>query len=159
MFNRVYSYSHASYWRVFAIFRHKGPAYGARYNDSIIPTARNAVNLTKAQALCRSLPGATEDVKWEATLVYSVGNKMFAATSTEKNATHLSLKVDDDLFLGLTGRAGIIPAPYLARAKWIRIENIQTMSDTELTELIQRAHAIILNKLTKKLQREILGGK
>lgn len=117
------------------------------------------MNLTKAQALCRSLPGATEDVKWEATLVYSVGNKMFAAMSTEKNATHLSLKVDDDLFLGLTGRAGIIPAPYLARAKWIRIENIQTMSDTELTELIQRAHAIILNKLTKKLQREILGGK
>lgn len=131
--------------------------YGGRYNGATIPTARNAVNLNKAKALCRSLPGATEDIKWEATLVYSVGTKMFAATSTEKNATHLSLKVDDDLFLGLTGRAGIIPAPYLARAKWVRIENIQTIGDEELTELIQRAHAIILNKLTKKLQREILG--
>ena len=116
------------------------------------------MHLNQAKALCRSLPGATEDIKWEATLVYSVGAKMFAATSTEKNATHLSFKVDDDLFLGLTGRAGIIPAPYLARAKWIRIENIHTMGEAELTGLIERAHAIILNKLTKKLQREILGG-
>lgn len=116
------------------------------------------MKLEQAKALCRSLPGTTEDVKWESTLVFSVGGKMFAATDTGHNVTRLSLKVDDDLFLGLTDRDGIIPAPYLARAKWIRIENIQSMSDAELTGLITRAHELILNKLTKKLQREILGG-
>jgi predicted DNA-binding protein (MmcQ/YjbR family) len=28
--------------------------------------------------LCRSLPGVTEDVKWENDLIFSVGGKMFA---------------------------------------------------------------------------------
>jgi len=116
------------------------------------------VKLEQAKALCRSLPGATEDVKWESSLVFSVGGKMFAATDTAHKVTRLSLKVDDDLFLGLTDRDGIIPAPYLARAKWIRIEDIQSLSDAELTGLITRAHELILNKLTKKLQRDILGG-
>ena len=116
------------------------------------------MKLEQAKALCRSLPGATEDVKWESTLVFSVGGKMFAATDTGHKVTRLSLKVDDDLFLGLTDRDGIIPAPYLARAKWIRIEDIQSMSDAELTGLITRAHELILNKLTKKLQRNILDG-
>ncbi|MET0319133.1 MAG: MmcQ/YjbR family DNA-binding protein [Duganella sp.] len=115
------------------------------------------MNLIEAQALCRSLPGATEDIKWESTLAFSVGGKMFAATWNVASARHLSFKVDDDRFLALTDRPGIIPAPYLARAKWIRIENIQTIRDAELTELIQRAHELVLNRLTKKLQREILG--
>lgn len=116
------------------------------------------MKLESAKALCRSLPGATEDVKWESTLVFSVGGKMFAATDSSHRATRLSLKVDDDLFLGLTDRDGIIPAPYLARAKWICIEDIRTVSDAELTGLIKRAHEIILHKLTKKLQRDILDG-
>ncbi|MDR7047887.1 putative DNA-binding protein (MmcQ/YjbR family) [Duganella sp. 3397] len=115
------------------------------------------MKIQQAKALCRSLPGATEDVKWESTLVFSVGGKMFAATDNGHHARRLSLKVDDDLFLGLTGRDGIIPAPYLARAKWIRIEDIQTVSDAELIDLIKRAHQLILHKLSKKLQREILG--
>jgi predicted DNA-binding protein (MmcQ/YjbR family) len=115
------------------------------------------MNLLKAQALCRSLPGATEDVKWESTLVFSVGGKMFAATWNVASARHLSFKVDNDRFLALTDRPGIIPAPYLTRAKWIRIENIQTINDAELTELIKRAHELVFNKLTRKVQRDILG--
>ena len=39
----------------------------------------------------------------------------------------------------------------------IRIEDIQTVNDAELIGLIQRAHELILHKLTKKLQREIAG--
>lgn len=115
------------------------------------------MNLNKAKQACRKLPGATEDIKWGATLVFSVGGKMFAAMGAEDGANRISLKVDDDRFLELTDRPGIIPAPYLARAKWVMIEDLKTVSDAEAAELLKRAHELVFAKLTKKLQREIEG--
>jgi predicted DNA-binding protein (MmcQ/YjbR family) len=114
------------------------------------------MNFEKAAALCRSFPGATEDIKWETNLVFSVGEKMFAVTHTDLNG--FSFKVEDDRFLELTDRAGIIPAPYLARAKWVYVENAKAMSDKEAAELLRRSYELVFAKLSKKLQREIGGG-
>ena len=115
------------------------------------------MNIKKAKALCRSFAGATEDTKWGADLVFSVGEKMFAVTSLDDNAKGISFKVDDDRFLELTDRPGIIPAPYLARAKWIRVEDLKSLGDAEATELLKRSYELVFAKLTKKLQREIQG--
>ena len=115
------------------------------------------MNLNKAKALCRSLPGATEDIKWGASLVFSVGEKMFAATGSEANAVGICFKVDDDRFLELTDRPGIIAAPYLARAKWVKIVDFKAVGDAEATALLKRSHELVFGKLTKKLQREIGG--
>ena len=114
------------------------------------------MNFEKAKALCLSFPGCTEDVKWENNLVFSVGQKMFAVTDTATPASGISFKVDDDRFLELTDRPGIIPAPYLARAKWVYVENAKALSDQEAAELLRRAYALIFAKLTKKMQRELL---
>nr|WP_315394081.1 MmcQ/YjbR family DNA-binding protein [uncultured Duganella sp.] len=113
------------------------------------------MNIKKAKTLCRSLPGATEDIKWECNLVYSVGGKMFAITEAVDNPTGISFKVDDDRFLELTDRPGIVPAPYLARAKWVYIEDLKAIGDAEAAALLKRAHELVFSKLTKKLQREI----
>lgn len=116
------------------------------------------MNIKKAKAFCRSLPGATEDVKWETRLVFSIGDKMFALTDVDDKADKgISFKVDDDRFLELTDRPGIIPAPYLARAKWVYIEDLKTISDAEAAELLKRSYELVFAKLTKKLQREIGG--
>jgi predicted DNA-binding protein (MmcQ/YjbR family) len=115
------------------------------------------MNIKKAKALCRSFPGATEDTKWGADLVFSVGEKMFAVTSLDDNAKGISFKVDDDRFLELTDRPGIIPAPYLARAKWVHVEDLKSVSDAEAAELLKRSYELVFAKLTKKLQREIQG--
>ena len=116
------------------------------------------MNLAKAKKLCAGLPGATQDVKWESSLVFSVGGKMFAATDNDPKASRISFKVDDDAFLALTDRPGIIPAPYLARAKWVRIDDLKAVSDEEAATLLKRAHELVFGKLTKKLQREISEG-
>lgn len=108
-----------------------------------------------AKALCRTFPGCTEDIKWGADLVFSVGLKMFAVTGNEKPATSISFKVDDERFLELTDRPGIIPAAYMARAKWITVQDAKALSDQEAAQLLRRAYEIIFAKLTKKLQREI----
>ena len=53
-------------------------------------------------------------------------------------------------------RPGIIPAPYLARAKWVRVENGKALSDKEAAALLRRSYELVFAKLSKKLQREIL---
>jgi predicted DNA-binding protein (MmcQ/YjbR family) len=108
-----------------------------------------------AKALCRTFPGCTEDIKWGADAVFSVGAKMFAVTNHEVPANGISFKVDDDRFLELTDRPGIIPAPYLARAKWVYVEKASALSDKEAAALLRRSYELVFAKLTKKLQREI----
>ena len=115
------------------------------------------MNLTKAKTLCRSFPGATEDIKWGDALVFSVGTKMFAITGAGPDSRRICFKVDDDAFLALTDRPGIVPAPYLARAKWVQIADPKAVSDAETAQLLTRAYELVFAKLTKKLQREITG--
>ena len=109
------------------------------------------------RALAASLPGATEDIKWGADLVFSVGGKMFCVflLDDKGRAKTCSFKVDDERFLELTGLPGIEPAPYLARAKWVQLRPGHALSGADLGALVQRSHALVAAKLTKKLQREL----
>ena len=89
--------------------------------------------------------------------MFSVGAKMFAVTNKNAPAQGFSFKVDDERFLELTDRPGIIPAPYLARAKWVYVTLDAQLSDDELAALLRRSHELVFAKLTRKLQREISG--
>jgi len=115
------------------------------------------MNIKKAKEFCRSLPGVTEDIKWGEHLVFCIGEKMFAVTDLDEKSTSIRFKAEDERFLELTDRPGITAAAYLARAKWINVENIGKLSDAEAKELLRRAYELIFAKLTKKLQREIEG--
>ncbi|MDB5793573.1 MAG: hypothetical protein JWQ80_3597 [Massilia sp.] len=115
------------------------------------------MNFESAKTLCRTFTGVTEDTKWGNDLVFSVGEKMFAVTNLDE-ATGMSFKVEDDRFLELTDRPGIIPAPYLARAKWVYVEDAKALGDAEAAELLRRSYELVFAKLTRKLQREISGG-
>jgi predicted DNA-binding protein (MmcQ/YjbR family) len=122
------------------------------------------MNVSQAQAHCATLPGATLDHKWRfedsVHPVYSVGGRMFAMFSMKagKLQDTIMFKADDARFLELTDRPGIAPMPYLARAKWVKVEGVRRLSDAELTQLIGEAHALILAKSSKKKQAAILAG-
>jgi predicted DNA-binding protein (MmcQ/YjbR family) len=114
------------------------------------------MKLAAIKKYCTDLPHVTADIKWEIDHVYSVGGKMFAMATTNKNrGTFVCFKVDDDRFLELTDRPGIIPAPYLARMKWVQLNDINALGDSELKSLLSRAHTIVAMKLTKKMRREL----
>ena len=115
------------------------------------------MDFEKAKALCRTFPGCTEDIKWCVDAVFSVGAKMFAASASEVPASAISFKVEDERFLELTDREAIVPAPYLARAKWVRVESTAALGDHEAAALLRRSYELVFARLTKKLQRE-LGG-
>ena len=110
-----------------------------------------------AKELCRTFPGCTEDVKWGADIVFSVGAKMFAVTNKDGPSNGFSLKADDERFLELTDRPGIIPAPSLARAKWVFVTPDAQLDDDEFAALLRRSYDLVFAKLTRKLQREITG--
>jgi predicted DNA-binding protein (MmcQ/YjbR family) len=107
-------------------------------------------NLPAIQAFCAALPHATADVKWGADHVYSVGGKMFAvAFHSKSRGVFVAMKVDDDRFLEYTDRPGFVPAPYLARAKWVQVTDLSKVTDTELKNLIKRSYHLVALKLTK----------
>lgn len=114
------------------------------------------MNLAAVQKFCASLPAATSDVKWGNDLVYSVGSKMFAvACNDAEGMPTVSFKVDEERFLELTDRTGFIPAPYLARVKWVQIIDLKQVGDAELKALLTRSHELVAAGLTKKLRASL----
>lgn len=98
-------------------------------------------------------PGVTEDVKWDNDLVFSVAGKMFCAMEAG-SGRGLSFKVEESRFLELTDRPGIVPAPYLARAHWISLEDPVALPEAEARALIRRSYELVRARLSRKLQRE-----
>lgn len=99
-------------------------------------------------AFCRSLPGATEDIKWDNDLVFSVGGKMFAAFDLPELQS-IGCKVEPAAFEVLTRQPGIVPAPYLARASWVKIER-GALPREAVEDLLRDSHALVAAKLSKK---------
>ena len=121
-----------------------------------MPRPTPAPDFEPQRALAAALPGASEDVKWGSDLVYSIGGRMFCVFMLEGGrARNCSFKVDDERFLELTDVTGVIPAPYLARAKWVQVEREHGLASTDLDALVRRSHALVAARLTKKLQREL----
>jgi len=117
------------------------------------------MNIDQLRKLCLSFPGATEQVQWEDHLLFKVGGRMFAIASLEPAPVWLSLKASPENFAELTERPSVIPAPYLARAKWIALETPEALPIHELTQLVQASYELVLAKLPKKLCQRVALGK
>jgi predicted DNA-binding protein (MmcQ/YjbR family) len=101
---------------------------------------------------CLSLPHTTEKVQWADALLFKVGEKMYAVVSLEPDETWISFKCAAEEFAALVERAGIIPAPYLARAQWVALETEDALSRDEIRRLLSDAHSLIFAKLPKRTQ-------
>jgi predicted DNA-binding protein (MmcQ/YjbR family) len=103
-----------------------------------------------------ALPGAVLSVQWGDDHVYKVGGKMFAVMRTpEAKDQGISFKASEDSFAILTQQEGIIPAPYLARVKWVHLDRLSRLKPAELKAYLTRAHAIVAAGLTRKARAEL----
>ena len=98
--------------------------------------------------MCRALPGSTEDVKWGADLVFSVGGKMFTVVCLDPPHT-VAFKCTPDAFAELVERDGIIPAPYLARAMWVQERAADVLERRELQVLLKASYELVVAGLPK----------
>ncbi len=106
---------------------------------------------------CASLKSTTNVVQWGNSSVWKVGGKIFAICSIwgEGREDKISFKCADMSFQILCELPGVIPAPYLARAKWVQVTSNQTLSDDDIKSYIKEAHTIIAGKLTKAKRAEL----
>jgi predicted DNA-binding protein (MmcQ/YjbR family) len=111
------------------------------------------MTLQRIREICLALPGATEQIQWGNDLVFKVGGKMFCVACTEPVVppkVAMSFKCDDETYAALVEHDGVLPAPYLARAKWVALQQFDTLHTSQLVPLITRAFEIVSAKLPKK---------
>ncbi len=108
-------------------------------------------------AFCSRLPATTHVIQWGNASVWKVGGKIFAVCSNWGQGPHakISFKCSDISYALLIQQEGLIPAPYLARAKWVQMEKDGALDDDSLKAYIEAAHKIIAGKLTRKTRKEL----
>jgi predicted DNA-binding protein (MmcQ/YjbR family) len=104
--------------------------------------------------VCKKLKGVTEDIKWEADLCFCVKEKMFCATPVE-GLFNAGFKCDDEDFGELTERANIIPAPYMAKHKWVKVEKASALTKKEWEHYVKKSYLLVASKLPKKYRKEL----
>ncbi|WP_342664762.1 MmcQ/YjbR family DNA-binding protein [Stappia stellulata] len=115
--------------------------------------------MTRAQfnAYCSALTGTTHVVQWGGASVWKVGGKIFALCSNWGPGSEgaISFKCSDLAFQMLCEREGVVPAPYLARVKWVQVRSDEALSDEDIRAYITEAHRLVAAKLTRKQRAEL----
>ncbi len=112
------------------------------------------MNLDSIREYCLSLPHATEGIQWGNDLLFRISGKIFAVIGLEP-PNHLAFKCTPEKFDELIEVDGIIPAPYMARNKWVMLEQLDALKDSEINALIKNSYELIFSKLTKKAQTDL----
>jgi predicted DNA-binding protein (MmcQ/YjbR family) len=113
------------------------------------------MNIDRFRAFCRMFPDVSENVQWGDDLVFKVGpkqgGKMFAVACLDPNQPRrCSFKCTAEEFAELTERAGVVPAPYLARAHWVSLERFDALPDEEIRRLVKQSYDLVREKRPKR---------
>jgi predicted DNA-binding protein (MmcQ/YjbR family) len=111
-------------------------------------------------AFCLGLPAVTHVVQWEGVSVFKVGGKMFCLFAPEGHSVaRLSMKCPPEHYEVLSRSPPFRPAPYLARATWVALDDASALPAATLKAYIARAHSTIAAALPRRRQQELgLGG-
>ena len=103
------------------------------------------------EAFVRALPATSLVRQWGDASVGKVGGKIFAIWGGGITGdAALSFKCSDLAFAMLPELAGIRPAPYLARAKWVAASADCALSPVEVAAYVREAHRLVAARLTRK---------
>ena len=106
---------------------------------------------------CADLTAATHVVQWGGASVWKVGGKIFAICARWGEGDHqkIGFKCSDLSFTLLCEQDCIVPAPYLARAKWVQLADPRALSAADIRRYIEHAHTLVAAKLTKAKRAEL----
>ncbi|MGZ3753679.1 MAG: MmcQ/YjbR family DNA-binding protein [Mucilaginibacter sp.] len=112
------------------------------------------MNIEVIRDICMQLPNVTEDIKWGDDLCFCIADKMFCVAVLSP-PLKVSLKVADNEFEELSSTPGIIPAPYVARYKWILVEDVNRFTANEWEYYICQSYALVKARLPKRKQESL----
>jgi len=75
---------------------------------------------------------------------------MYAISSFEPTENWLAFKCTEEDFTNLVEQPGIIPSPYLARAKWVSLQRDSTLRPAEVKRLLRQSYDLVFARLPKK---------
>ncbi len=108
------------------------------------------MTIADLEDICKGLDDVTQDIKWGHDLWFNTGGKMFLVTSADSVPVSASFKANEESFNELAERKGFKPAPYLARHKWIWVDDINWVSKKEWKQFITTSYELVRSKLPKK---------
>ncbi|HLZ15630.1 MAG TPA: MmcQ/YjbR family DNA-binding protein [Cyclobacteriaceae bacterium] len=112
------------------------------------------MNHAQLERICLKLKGSTTDIKWGNDLCYLIGGKMYCVAGLGQPLT-VSMKVTAEEFGELTEREGIIPAPYVARNKWILVKNPGALTPGEWEHFLRQSYELVLVRLPRKIKDQL----
>jgi Uncharacterized protein conserved in bacteria len=112
------------------------------------------MDIEELQNICKALPAVTEDIKWGNDLVFSIGGKMFCVAGLNQSPITASFKVTAEEFDEMCDREDFKPAPYVAKYKWVWIEDINKMSKSEWKKYIKQSYELVKEKLPAKIKKQ-----
>ena len=104
------------------------------------------MNIDSVRPFCLSFPHATENLQWGEELCFKVGGKLFAVLGLGSVPQQLTVKCDPESFAELTEREGISPARYVGRYKWVTLERLDAVGDSEMQQLIRQSYEMVFVK-------------
>ncbi len=113
------------------------------------------MNIEDLQEICKALPSVTSDVKWGHDLVFSIGGKMFCVVGLEQAPVTASFKVTEEEFEEMSTRPGFKPAPYVAKYKWVWIDDITKMKKSDWKKYIAQSYELVKEKLPAKVKKQL----
>jgi len=102
------------------------------------------------------LPHTTVVRQWGEHLVFKIAGKMFLLISLDGEMIEaVSFKCSPRDFQRLTEIDGIVPAPYLARASWVQIQDLGVLPSSELDEGVRASYELVRDALPKKIRASL----
>lgn len=106
---------------------------------------------------CLSKSGVTESFPFDVnTLVFKVGNKIFALMSLERQPLSVNLKANPDWSIDLREEHyQITPGYHMNKTHWNTVA-INGLKKDLIIKLIDHSYDLVFNSLTKKMKEEIM---
>ncbi len=98
---------------------------------------------------CLSLPGTTEDMKWER-LCFMIEEKIFVLVDLDTHG--FCIKCTPEEFDEIAARDGVKQASHFAKKQWVFVDNLEVFNVIELKKRVERSRELVLAKLPKKIQ-------
>ncbi len=103
-------------------------------------------------AAALALPGATHVVQWGGADVYKVGGRIFAINGLSGS---VAFKASDIAYAAMVESGMARPAPYLARAKWVAMDDLAAIDDADMIGWLTSAHSLVAARLTRAARRDL----
>lgn len=114
------------------------------------------MNVEELRDYCISKPCVTESFPFDqTTLVFKVGQKVFALTSLERQPAAVNLKCDPEKALYLREQyPSILPGYHMNKRHWNTIEFIALPNDL-VKQLIDYSYELVLQKMSSKARIQL----